>query len=112
MHRAELEALAGAVQTDHLGIGVFEMTPLGLREVVQLVLGAPQAARGHRVQQGLPQMGARAIHQCDPRLACLAQGHAELRHQFEAGRAAAGDHDVMKARHLCRHAACPLRLMC
>ena len=110
MHGAELQALVGAVEADHLGIGVVEVAPLGLRQVVQFVLGAPQTACGDGVQQRLPQMGAGAIHQGDPRLAGLAQAQPELGDQFEAGRAAARDHDMMPARQLCRHAAHPPRL--
>ena len=107
MHGAEFQALMGAVETDDLGIGIVEMAPLGLREVVQLVLRSAQAAGGDRMQQRLPKVGSRTIHQGDPRLAGLAQGQAEFSDQFQAGRAAAGDHDVVRGWPPCLHALFP-----
>jgi hypothetical protein len=38
VHGAQFQALMGPVETDDLGIGIVEMAPLGLGEVVQLVL--------------------------------------------------------------------------
>ena len=110
MHRGELQAACGAVEPDHLGIGVVEVAPLGLRQVVQLVLRTAKAAGGDGVQQRLPEMGARAIDQRDPRLAGLAQRHAKLGDKFEPGRAAARDDNVMQAFDPCSHVYGPLRL--
>ena len=55
-------------------------------------------------------MGARAIHERDPRLAGLAQGRAKFGDQFETGRAAARDHNVMQAFDPCSHVYGPVRL--
>jgi uncharacterized protein with GYD domain len=54
-------------------------------------------------------MRARTVHQGDARLAGPAQGQAKLGDQFQTGRAAAGDHDVVRANPRC-HASCPLHL--
>ncbi|GGJ05433.1 hypothetical protein GCM10009083_22870 [Halopseudomonas pertucinogena] len=67
------------------------MIPLGLSQVVELVIGTVERAGGHLMQQRLPDMGEMRIHQGDMRLAFSAQGAAEPGSQFQTTRAAAYD---------------------
>jgi len=70
------------------------MVPVRLRQVIELVLRATQRACCHGVQQRLPQVGARAINECDARTAALAEGVAKLRGEFQAACTAAYYDDV------------------
>ena len=65
MGRAELDHLRRPVEADHLAEMIAEMMPMRLGEIVQLVLGRIHAARRHRMQQRLPQMGAAALDESD-----------------------------------------------
>ncbi len=62
-HLGQFQLLGFAVDADHLAIAIDKIVPMRLRQIVQLVLRAAQAAGRHRVQQRLPQMGARTLDQ-------------------------------------------------
>ncbi len=57
------------------------------------------AAGGEFVQQRLPQMRARAVHQRDARAAFAAEPVAEPRGKFETTRAAADNDDLVEVFH-------------
>jgi hypothetical protein len=67
-----------------------------VREVVETVGLGAQGAGGDLVQQRFPDVGERAVHQGDPRLALPAESAAELGREDEAARAAADHDDVVR----------------
>lgn len=95
LRAADQDLTRRPINADHIAETIREMVPVRLRQIIQLMLGAIQAARGHRVQQRLPQMRAAAFHQSDLRAARFRQLVAEPGHEFQAGRAAAHDDDPM-----------------
>ena len=94
MGGAEEEALIRAVQAGDVAEAVGEMMPVGLGEVVELVVGAREAAGGDGVQEGFPEMGAVALDEGDAGLAAAAERVAELGDELESGGPAPGDDDV------------------
>jgi len=93
---AEQDFLRIAVQADHFAEPIGEMVPMRLGQVIQLMLGAVQAAGRDCVQHGLPQMGAVALNQRHLRALVPAEAIAQPRGQFQATRAAADDDDAVR----------------
>ena len=54
MGRPEANHFRRAVEPDHLAEMVAKMMPMGLREIIELVLGRVHAAGGDRMEQRLP----------------------------------------------------------
>jgi hypothetical protein len=86
----------GAVDAREGAEAAGEMVPVGLGEVVQLMLGAAHAAGGDGVEQRLPDMGSGAFHQSDTGLAALAERVAQLGGELEAGGPATDNDDFMQ----------------
>ena len=86
-----------AVQADHFAVAIVETMPVRLRQVIQLMLGSPEAAGRDRMQQRLPDMRAALIDQRDPRSLRL-QAVAQLGREFQPAGAAADDHDMVRRR--------------
>ena len=93
-HFGDHQAFTRAFEPDDLAVSIGEMVPVRLGQVIELVLRATQRASRHGVQQRFPQVGTRAIDECDARLAALAECVAKLRGKFQATRTSADDHDV------------------
>ena len=91
----EIYALVFAVQTIHAAHLEFEVVPLRLGDVVQLVLGGVERAGGDFVQQGFPDVGEVGVDQGDLGLAAFTQGAAETGGELQPAGAAADDHDAM-----------------
>ena len=75
---------------------------MSLRHIVQFVLGAAQTAGGNRMQQRLPDVGSTAIHQRDARTLVSTLAVTEFGGEFETGRTASDDDEVMEGalRHM------------
>ena len=85
-----------AVDAGHLAVAELEAVPVALRLVGDLVAADVHAAGGDLVQQRLPDVRARALHQRDLGLALLAELVAEPRRELEPAGAAAHDDDVVQ----------------
>jgi hypothetical protein len=72
------------------------MMPMGLREIIQLVLGRVHAASGGDMQERLPQVRAAALDQGDVGQAALTELVAKTRDELEPRRAAADNDDSMR----------------
>ena len=59
-----------------------EIVPMGLRHVIQFVLGATQATGGDGMQQRFPDMSAAAVDQRNAGAAGCAKAFAELGRQL------------------------------
>ena len=99
----EVDGLGGAVEADHFAVAIAEMVPMRLRDVIEFVLGAAQAPRGDGMQQRLPDVGAAAVDERDPRAVLAAEAVAELRRQLQSGGAAADNDDMVES--VVRHPA-------
>ncbi len=88
-----MHLLPRAVEPDHLADPVAEMVPVGLREIIELVLAKVHAPRRDLVQQRLPEMGALLVEERHQRAAAPAQPVAEPRRELDPARAAAHDQD-------------------
>ena len=93
--RGQADALGGAVQALQAADLELEVVPLGLGDIVELVLGRVQRAGGHFVQQRFPQVGEIGVNQGDVGLATLAQGAAQTGGELQPAGAAADDNDAM-----------------
>lgn len=91
----QADPLAGAIQALHAAELEFEVVPLRLGDVVQLVLGGVERAGGDFVQQGFPDVGEVGVDQGDLGLAAFTQGAAETGGELQPAGAAADDHDAM-----------------
>ena len=89
----DADLLRRPVQPGQLAVTIGEMVPMRLSHVVQLMLGPVQAARGHRMQQRLPNMGARALNQRHIGRARPAQRVTQPGDQLQPGCTAADDND-------------------
>ena len=85
-------------EPDHLADPVAEMMPVRLRQIVDRMVADIHAAGCHLMQQGLPDMGPRALDQRDLGLPVAAKPVAQLGHKLQPCRAAADDHDLMERR--------------
>ena len=92
----EVDGFRDPVEAGHFPVAVPEMAPVSLRDVIQFVLGATQAACGYGMQQRFPDVGAAAIDQRDPRALTPAEPLAELGRQLQSGGAAADNDNVME----------------
>src|SRR5690606_33528328 len=92
---SEMYALVLAVQTIHAAHLEFEVIPLGLRHVVELVGRRVQRAGGNLVQQWLPDMGQIGVDQDHAGLAAFTECITQAGGKFQAAGAAADDYDAM-----------------
>ena len=92
---ADMEFPGAAIEPDHFTETVAEAMPMRLGEIVHLMGAGIEAAGGDFVQQGFPQMRARAFHQRDARFSFPAQPVAEPGHELKP-RGAAADHDDVR----------------
>ena len=90
------DRLGGAIEADHLAVAIAKMAPVSLREIVQLVLRALQAAGRDGMKQRLPDMGPAAVDQSDSGAARLAETFAQPGREFEPAGASADDDDMMR----------------
>ncbi|MNC92347.1 hypothetical protein D3C83_87540 [compost metagenome] len=72
------------------------MVPARLREVRQCMVVEVHAAGRELVQQRLPQVGARAVHQRDAGAPPAAEPVAQPRRQFQAPGPTPHDHDLAR----------------
>ena len=94
--RREDHLLLGAIESDHLAVAVPKVVPMGLGEIIELVLIDVHAAGRHFMQQRLPQMAAGAIDQGDSGLAAATEGVAQLGRELEARGAATDHHNLVQ----------------
>ena len=90
-------SLLRPIQAVHAPETELEVMPARLIQIVQLVVVQVHAAGRDLMQQRLPQMRARLVHQRDQRLAPLAQLVAQAGGELEAAGAAADDDDAVKS---------------
>ena len=81
-----------AIEPDHLAELIAEMMPVGLSQIVQLVLARVHAARRDGVEKRLPQMRAAFFDEDDLGKTALAEPITEPSDELEP-RGAAPDHD-------------------
>ena len=103
--RGEMHALAGPIEPDHLAELVAEVMPMGLSQIVELMLARIDAARRDRVQKRLPQMRAAPFDEDDLGKPALAEPVSEPRRELEPGGSATDHHDPVRRREA-RHASC------
>ena len=91
----QLDVPALTRQPAHAAQLEFEVVPLGLRDVVELVGRGIQRAGGDLVQQGLPDVRQVGVDQGDAGLAALAKGLTQAGSKLQAAGAAADDYNAM-----------------
>ena len=96
--RGEMHALAGPIEPNHLAELVAEVVPMGLSQIVELMLARIHATRRDRVQERLPQMRAAPFDEDDLGKPTLAEPVSETRRELEPGGSAADDHDPVRGR--------------
>ena len=85
-----------AVEPDHFAEAKPEIVPVGVREIVDLVLGGIHAAGGDFMKQRLPEMGPGTLDQRNPRLALGRQTVAKARYELEPSGASADDDNMVQ----------------
>ena len=90
---------AGPVQANQFAQTVAEMVTVRLRQIVQLVRARVDAAGRHRVQQRLPEMGPRPLHQRDLRRPPPPHGVAKPGDELQPGRSPTHDDDLRHISH-------------
>lgn len=88
-----------AIQRIHSSQAKTEMVPARLREVIEIELFEPAAARGDRVQKRLPQMRGRAVYERDLCALAFPELVTESGGQLEPARTAADNDDMMYRIH-------------
>jgi hypothetical protein len=66
---------------------------MGLSEIIHLVFARVDAARSHRVQEGLPEMAPRTLHESDS--SAPTEAIAQPGDELEPGGSAAHDYDAV-----------------
>ena len=91
-----MDQAPGAIEADHFAEPVAKAVPIGLGEIIQLMLRDVHAAGGDFVEQRLPQMRARLLDQRDVGAAAPPERVAEPRRELEPAGPAADDDDAVK----------------
>ena len=84
------------VDARHFAKAKPEVVPMGVSEIVDLVLGGIHAAGGDFMKQRFPKMTAGAFDERDPCLTLARETVAKTRHEFEASGSTPDDDDMME----------------
>jgi hypothetical protein len=95
-----------AIEAGHLADAIVEVVPVGLREVVEVVIVDVHAAGRDLVQLGLPHVGAVALDQGDAARARACRACRRARGQLQAAGPSADDDDPVLCRCICHARDC------
>ena len=85
-----------AVEPDHFAEAKPKIVPVGVREIVDLMLRGIHAAGGDFMKQRLPEMGAGTLDQRNPRLALGRQTVAKARYELQSPGPSAHDDNMVQ----------------
>jgi hypothetical protein len=94
-----MHQFALTVQASHTSQAIFEMAPVSLGQIFQLVFRHIQAASSNFMQQRFPDVGSLCVNQRDLGKALLPEFSAEARDEFQSCSATSYNNDFMLFRH-------------